>query len=210
MKAQTLAQTHSKTLWMVQTAILSAILIIMAFTPLGYLKVGTISITFLTLPVVIGAILLGPASGATLGGVFGITSFAQCFGLDVFGTTLMGINPFLTFIMCMVPRILMGLFVGLIFRALSKIDKSKTWSFAVASLSGAVINTVLFVGALIWFFGNSSYLRQFGANIPAILGVLITINAVIEAGVCMVAGTAITKALGAVNSKNAAQKLNKV
>ena len=88
------AQTHARTLWMVQTAILAAILILMAFTPLGYLKVGTISITFLTLPVVIGAILLGPLSGAILGGVFGLTSFAQCFGMDVFGTTLMGINPF--------------------------------------------------------------------------------------------------------------------
>jgi uncharacterized membrane protein len=188
-------QTHQKTLWMVQTAILSAILIVMAFTPLGYLKVGTISITFMTLPVVIGAILIGPLSGAVLGAVFGITSFVQCFGMDVFGTTLMGINPILTFIMCMVPRILMGLFVGLIYQALSKIDKTKTWSFVVASLSGAVINTVLFVGALIWFFGNSEYLRGFGANMMAILSVLITINALIEAIVVMVAGGAITKAL---------------
>jgi len=65
----------------------------------------------------------------------------------------------------------------------------------VASLSGAVINTVLFVGALILFFGTSDYLQSFGPNLPAILGVLITINAVIEAAVCMVAGTAITKAL---------------
>lgn len=188
-------QTHQKTLWMAQTAILSAILIVMAFTPLGYLKVGTISITFMTLPVVIGAILIGPFSGAVLGGVFGLTSFAQCFGMDVFGTTLMGINPFLTFIMCMVPRILMGLLVGLIFRALAKIDQTKTWSFAVAALSGAVINTVLFVGALIWFFGNSEYLRGFGQNILAILSVLITINALVEAVVVMVAGAAITKAL---------------
>lgn len=188
-------QTHAKTLWMAQTAILSAILILLAFTPLGYLKFGTISITFMTLPVVVGAILIGPFSGAVLGGVFGITSFAQCFGMDVFGTTLMGINPFLTFIMCMVPRILMGLFVGLIFRALARHDKTRLWSFAVASLSGAVINTVLFVGALLWFFGSSEYLRGFGDSILAILGVLITLNAVIEAVVCMVVGTAITKAL---------------
>ncbi|MDD2533917.1 MAG: ECF transporter S component [Eubacteriales bacterium] len=188
-------QTRQKTLWMAQTAILSAILILMAFTPLGYLRLGTISITFLTLPVVVGAILIGPLAGAVLGAVFGLTSFAQCFGMDVFGTTLMGINPFLTFILTMVPRILMGLFVGLIFRAVAKIDKSKTWSFAIASLSGAVINTVLFVGALVWFFGNSEYLRQFGDSIIAILGVLVTINALLEALVIMMAGTALTKAL---------------
>jgi uncharacterized membrane protein len=186
---------HPKILWMVQTAILTAIIILMAFTPLGYLKVGTVSITFLTLPVVIGAILVGPLSGAVLGCVFGLTSFAQCFGMDVFGTTLLGINPVLTFILCLVPRILMGWLVGLIFRALTQVDRSKTWSFVIASLSGAVINTVLFVGALIWFFGNSAYLRQFGDNIPAILAVLVTINAAVEAVVVMIAGTGITKAL---------------
>ena len=194
-------QTRSKTLWMVQTAILAAILILMAFTPLGYLKVGTISITFLTLPVVVGAVLIGPFSGAVLGAVFGITSFAQCFGMDAFGTALMAINPILTFIMCMVPRILMGLLVGLIYRALARFDQKKTWSFAVAALSGAVINTVLFVGALIWFFGNSDYLRQFGPNLMAILGVLITLNAAIEAVVCMIAGTAIVKALSVADAR---------
>lgn len=199
-------QTRQKTLWMVQTAILSAILILMAFTPLGYLKVGVVSITFLTLPVIIAAVLIGPWSGMVLGTVFGLTSFAQCFGLDAFGTTLMGINPILTFIMCMVPRMIMGLSVGLIYRALARIDQKKAWSFIVASLSGPVINTVLFVGALVWFFGNSAYLRQFGANIPAILSVLVTINAVIEAAVCMVAGTAITKALSVANSRTRRDK----
>jgi uncharacterized membrane protein len=197
-----LISKSKKTLWMAQTAILAAILILMAFTPLGYLKVGTISITFLTIPVVIGAILIGPLSGAVLGGVFGITSFVQCFGMDLFGTTLMGINPYFTFILCMVPRILMGLLVGLIFAALTKFDKTKILSFAVASLSGAVINTVLFVGALILFFGNSEYLRGFGENIIAILGVLITLNALLEAVVCMVAGTAVTKVLSKVITKN--------
>ena len=196
-------KNRQKTLWMAQTAILSAILIVMAFTPLGYLRVGTVSITFLPVPVAVGAILIGPASGAVLGAVFGLTSVAQCFGMDVFGTTLMGINPFLTVVMCMVPRILMGWFVGLIFRALAKRDKTRLISFAVASLSGAVINTVLFVGALILFFGTSDYLRSFGTTTLAILGVLITINALVEAVASMVAGTAITKALSKAVAKPA-------
>jgi len=197
-------RTRTRTLWMVQTAILAAIIILMAFTPLGYLKVGTISITFLTLPVVVGAVVVGPLCGAILGSVFGMTSFVQCFGMDVFGTTLLGINPLLTFILCMVPRILMGLFVGLIFRALYKKDKMKIWSFAAASLSGAVINTVLFVGALLLFFGTSEYLRSFGKSVFTILGVLITFNAVIEAIVCMIVGTAITKVLSMTIAKSKA------
>ena len=41
------------------TAILMAIILVMSFTPLGYLKVGIVSITFLAIPVVIGGIVLG-------------------------------------------------------------------------------------------------------------------------------------------------------
>lgn len=133
--------SHERTLLLVQNAILSAIIILMAFTPLGYLRVGPVSITFLIIPVVIGAIVNGPVSGAILGGVFGATSFAQCFGLDPFGTALLAINPILTFIMTMVPRIVMGLVVGLIFQMLHKRNMKSILPFAVASLSGALLNT---------------------------------------------------------------------
>ena len=190
-------KTSARTLWMVQTAILSAIIIIMSFTPLGFLQIGSISITFLMIPVFIGAVIVGPACGLTLGAVFGLTSFARAFGLEPFGALLLGINPFLMFVQCFVPRILMGYFVGLIFRALSKIDKTKLISFAVASLSGALLNTVLYVGAMVLFFGDfiTTTFKEVGSNIPAILAALVLVNAVVEAAVCLVAGTAITKAL---------------
>ncbi len=77
------------------------------------------------IPVVIGAIILGPGAGAVLGAVFGLTSFVQCFGLDTFGTTLMGIQPVYTFIMCMFPRILMGTLCGVIFKGLVRVDKTR-------------------------------------------------------------------------------------
>ena len=58
--------TSEKTLKLAQTAILAALLIVMAVTPLGYLKAGVIEITFLTIPVVIGAMICGHVSGAIL------------------------------------------------------------------------------------------------------------------------------------------------
>ena len=194
--------SHERTLLLVQNAILSAIIILMAFTPLGYLRVGPVSITFLIIPVVIGAIVNGPVSGAILGGVFGATSFAQCFGLDPFGTALLAINPILTFFMTMVPRIVMGLAVGLIFQMLHKRNMKSILPFAVASLSGALLNTILFVGALVLFFGNSDYLRQFGDSIIAIIGVLVTFNAIIEAVVCTVLGSIVAKTIKSVVSRN--------
>ena len=147
--------SKSQILKMVQMAILIAIMLILAFTPLGYLKFGLIEITLMVIPVAVGAIVLGPLCGAILGGVFGITSFIQCFGFSAFGAFVLGINPWLTFITCLVPRILCGWLSGLIFQALKKIDKTKIVSYVVASLSTALLNTIFFVGCVVLFFWNN-------------------------------------------------------
>lgn len=190
-------ERRKKTLSMVQLSIFIAIIIIMAFTPLGYLKVGIVSITFLTLPVSVGAIIGGVGYGAVLGTVFGLTSFIQCFGLDAFGTMLLGINPVFTFIMCMVPRIVMGILVALIFKAVKKADNKHFIAHSIANLSGAVLNTVFFLGFLIMFFGtNSTVMSALGADsIIAVIGVLVTVNAAIEAFVCLIVGTAVSRTL---------------
>ena len=41
-------------------------------------KDSGLEITLIVIPVAVGAVTLGPAAGAILGGVFGITSFIQC------------------------------------------------------------------------------------------------------------------------------------
>jgi len=187
---------RKKTLQLVQMAVLTAIIILMAFTPLGYLKIGIVSITFLMIPVAIGAILLGPAAGAILGAVFGATSFAQCFGMDPFGTALLSINPFYTIILCFVPRILMGFLVGLIFKALMKTKMNRIIPYIIASASGAILNTVLFVGALVLLFGNNASVQEmFGGSAWVMIKILVTFNALIEVAVSLVIGTAVTKAL---------------
>jgi len=62
----------------VEMALLVAIILLMAFTPIGYIKTFGLEITLIVVPVTVGAITLGPAAGAVLGAVFGITSFIQC------------------------------------------------------------------------------------------------------------------------------------
>lgn len=66
-----------------------AILLLMAYTPLGYLNIGPLAITFNIIPVAISAITMGPVGGAIAGAVFGLTSFGQCIGIG--GTSLMGV-----------------------------------------------------------------------------------------------------------------------
>lgn len=143
-----------------QLALLSAIIWLMSFTPLGYLKTVGLEISFLMIPVLVGAMLLGPASGAVLGLQFGITSFIQCFGMSSFGGSLLAINPFFTFLVCVPTRVLAGLVPGLLFRALEKVDRSpaKVVAAVVTSLCGCLSNTVFFMGTLVALFWRTEVL----------------------------------------------------
>ena len=81
--------------------LLTGILLLMAYTPLGYLNIGPLAISFNVIPVALAAVTLGPAGGAAAGAVFGLTSFLQCVGvggLSAMGAILFEINPVLAFI----------------------------------------------------------------------------------------------------------------
>ncbi len=186
----------------VQLIMLTAIIVLMAFTPIGYLKVGALSITFLVIPVAVGAVTLGPWQGAFLGGVFGLTSFLQALGLDAFGVALFQISPVKTAVMCFVPRILMGYLCGLIFKLTDKFKwaKKTAASHFIANLSAALINTVLFMTALILLFGKTEYIMNIrnsvgGSNVLMFVILFVGINGVIEALTSTVVGTAISKAI---------------
>lgn len=174
------------------TAILMAVIGLMSVTPLGYLKMGIVSITLLPIPVVIGGIVLGPAYGALLGGVFGVTSFVQCFGMDAFGTALMGLSPLRTLVVCLVPRVLIGLFAGLLYPALRRLDRGGVASAVATALVGALTNTVFFVGLVILFFKDTYFA---GSGVWEIIMIFFSINIVVEALVCAVVGAAISKIL---------------
>ncbi len=189
--------------------ILTALLLIMAFTPLGYLKVGAISISLLMIPVALGGIALGPVAGAILGTIFGITSFAQCFGADVFGTFLMELNPFFTFVMCIGARALAGFLAGLIakaFQTLSLRVKHKetvtSVGYAVTGLCAALFNTVFFMGCLILFFWNNTKfletMESWGItteNLAKFFAAFVGVNALVEAAAGLVITAAIAFAL---------------
>ena len=188
-------RSNEKIKWIALTASLIALTLVLSFTPVGYLTIGVISITFLPIPVAIGAMLGGVSSGTILGFVFGVSSLLHCFGMDVFGTTLMSISPIRTIIICIVPRTLMGLLVGLIYKAMKKRKISDAVSLPVTSLLAGTFNTVFFVASLVLLFGKSDYLQQFGDSIFTIVGTLITFNAVIEWVACVFLGSLVTKAL---------------
>lgn len=184
---------------LVRLAVLIAIILLLEITNLGYIRMPSgLELTILQVPVLVGAIVMGPAAGAVLGGVFGLTSFWQCISSkSAFGAVLLGINPIYTFIVCVVSRVLMGWLCGLIFKALYQIDKTKLVSFACASLSGAVLNTLFFMSSLILLFGSTEFIMGIRGDL-AILPFLVAFvgfQGLIEAIVCFVVGTAISKGI---------------
>lgn len=182
---------------MVVTALLAALIVLfgMYLTVLGYPRIGIVQITTLGLFVIIGAITEGPAVGAVLGAVFGLTSFLQCFGMDFFGTTLFGISPWKTAVLCFVPRILMGLLAGLLFKLLRKVNVKNVPAAGITCFCGALMNTVFFMGTLFLLFWNTDYLHTFGGTVIEVFVALAGINALVEVVFNTVLGTAISAVL---------------
>ena len=60
-----------KTLKLCEFSMLVAVEVVMSLTPLGFLNLGFLSASLLTIPVAVGAVLLGPLSSTLLGLVFG-------------------------------------------------------------------------------------------------------------------------------------------
>lgn len=110
---------NEKTYELVLTALFTAIIVIMAFTPLGYIPLVVINATIIHIPVILGALFLGPKKGAFLGFVFGLTSFinntfkaatASAFVFSpVLAYNVIGVSGiFKSMYICFVPRILVG------------------------------------------------------------------------------------------------------
>lgn len=159
--------------------------------------IGPLSITMTVIPVAIAAIALGPIGGAVIGAVWGVCSFLQCFG--ILGSSGMGvftvqISPVLTFLQRFIPRVLEGYLAGWIFRIVSKATHPKISCF-ITGFSTALLNTVLFMSALVLLFGNNqdfvdTYMQGQSA-IAYIFGAVLG-NALLE----MAASTIVAGAVG--------------
>ncbi len=182
------------------TAVFIAIIAVMSFTPVGYLKIGIIEITFLVAPVVAGGVLLGKWGGLVLGAAFGVSSFLQCFGMSAFGAAMLSLNPFFTALICLLPRLFFGFLAALLFETLSKTRLPGAVNGALSFLCGSLLNTVLFVGLLVLLFGRTDYIaslmESLGAkNLLAFAFAFAGVNSLVEAATNAVLGAALTPAL---------------
>ena len=176
---------QSKTMRLTLMGLFAAVLLLMAYTPLGYLNIGPLA-----------AITLGPVGGAAMGAVFGLTSFLQCIGVggtSAMGAMLFGINPVLAFIQRFIPRLLDGFLLGYVFRYSRKAVGDRI-ACMITGFCSAFFNTAFFMSLLVLLFGNTSYVQGLMGGKNAILFIcsFVGVNAIFE----MCASTFLTGAVG--------------
>ena len=193
------------TRFLAQLALLIAIQIVMRLLGLGRVPIGPLNMSFLTLPIAIGAMLMGPLTGAILGGVFGLFSLWDAIsGAGGMTSFFFQNNPVSTVILCVGMRILMGVCCGLIFKVVSKLDRDeKTWSYFVGALSAPLLNTIFFMGYIILMFYNTEYIQNIVATKGALnplhfVVLLVGVQGLIEAVSVAIIGGILTKVLSKV------------
>ena len=148
-------------LTLVQLAMLICIQLVMKAIGLGSVPVGPLYMSFLTLPIAVAAIIIGPAGGAITGAVFGLVSFKDALtGGSVMTSTLLGVSPIHTFILCVVTRTLMGFLTGVVYSLVKKLDHKRTWSLFVGSIAAPLLNTLLFMGYICLVFYHTDYVQN--------------------------------------------------
>lgn len=206
----------AKTTDLVITAMFTAIIIAMAFVPyLGYIPLGFMNATIIHIPVIIGAVLLGPKKGAFLGAIFGLTSMIN----NTFNPNLTSFvfSPFYSvgdmhgnvasLVICFVPRILIGIVAYYVYVGVSKLIKSNKKgniaALATAGAAGALTNTLLVMNGIYFLFGNS-YASAKGIAVDALYGVILGVigtQGVPEAIVAAILTAAIGRALLHIKNK---------
>ena len=184
---------------MTTLALLIAVILVMSFTPLGYLQIGPLSMSLLTIPVAIGAVVMGPVDGLILGIVFGCTSlFNAMSGSSAMGSAMFSISPFGCFMVCVVARALMGLCAGLVYQGISNLNQSKDkLNAAISGLAAAFFNTLFFMGSLCIFFYGSDYVQglvsALGVNNPLMfVVVLVGFQGIAEMFLCCIVTAAVS------------------
>lgn len=142
--------------YLVSLAMMCAVLLVLGMTGIGFIQLPVIKATTMHIPVILGAILLGPGAGAVLGGVFGLCSIwanttapgLLSFAFSPFMTTegLPGVLKSLW--IALVCRILLGLLAGWFWKLFKKVLKKDYLALPVTAALASVCHTILVMGSI--------------------------------------------------------------
>lgn len=193
------------TRYMATLAMLSGLLLAMGLTGIGFIPLPIIKATTMHIPVILGAVLLGPGAGAFLGAVFGmcsiwantITPGLLSFAFSPFMTTegLIGVAKSLW--IALGCRILLGLIAGWLWKLMKKLKCGELVVLPVTAALATVMHTVLVMGSIYLLLGQQ-YAAAKNVAFSAVFGLImgtVTASGIPEAIAAAVLVTVIGKAL---------------
>ncbi len=204
------------TRWMVDLALMAAIVVVLANTPLGMIQLPIIKATTVHIPVIIGAIILGPLAGGILGGVFGVCSLISnttaptllSFAFSPFMSTTGLLGAAKAIWVSVGCRVLIGVAAGwlwILFRKLQMTQKAKQIvALAITGFVGSMVNTIAVMGSIYLLFAQQ-YAEAKEVGITAVWGLImgtITASGIPEAIAAAVLVAFITKALLEIRRKS--------
>lgn len=204
-------QKHD-TRWMVSVALMAAIVIVLANTPLGMIQLPIIKATTVHIPVIIGAVLLGPSAGAILGAVFGICSLISntmaptllSFAFSPFMSTS-GIPGALKAIWVSVGcRILIGVAAGWLWILFTRLKVNQIIALPIVGFVGSMVNTITVMGSIYLLFAQQ-YAEAKEVAVTAVWGLVmgtVTASGIPEAIAAAILVLALGKVLISVFKKS--------
>lgn len=166
---------------MVTTALMMAIVILLANTPLGLIQLPIIKATTVHIPVIVGAIVLGPLAGGILGATFGVCSMIS----NTMAPTLLSFafSPFLSTtglggaakavwisIGC---RTLLGIAAGWFWILLKKVNLNQNIALPVTGFVASMFHTLVVMGSIFVLLANQ-YAEAREVAESAVFGLIMT------------------------------------
>ena len=197
------------TRWMVSVALMAAIVIVLANTPLGMIQLPIIKATTVHIPVIIGAILLGPLAGGILGFVFGVCSLISntmaptllSFAFSPFMSTTGLLGAVKAIWISVGCRILIGVAAGWLWILFKKLKMNQkvyqVIALAITGFVGSMVNTVTVMGSIYMLFAQQ-YAEAKNVGVTAVWGLImgtVTASGIPEAIAAAILVAVITKVL---------------
>lgn len=145
------------------------VILLMKLTGLSSIPVGPLVMTFTMIPIAVGAMLLGPLAGTILGAFYGLLSLYDAItGKSLMTAAFFAVSPFMTVLLCIGTRALVGYLTGLLFRVFQKIDRHRIWSYFAGGLLAPMLNTICFMGFIVLFFYHTEFVQNLAAKKGAV------------------------------------------
>ena len=197
--------TKRDTRYMATLAMLCGLLLVMGMTGIGFIPLPVIKATTMHIPVILGAVLLGPSAGGLLGAVFGLCSIwantttpgLLSFAFSPFMSTEGLIGAVKSIWIALGCRVLFGFIAGWLWIGYKKLLKKDYLALPVTAAFATICHTLLVMGS-IYFLLAQQYAAAKNVAISAVFGLVmgtVTASGIPEAIAAAVLVTAIGKAL---------------